>query len=71
MVDNAALVVSVKNRTVITALGANEAANTVFTNIESAMVVPGGPGPVAADRSGRVRQSTGRARVPTHGRAWR
>ncbi len=41
LMDGIALVVSVPNRTVITALGTNEAANTVFTNIDSAVVVPG------------------------------
>ena len=43
LMDNVAYVVSVPNRTVITALGANEAANTVFTNIDSAVVVPDSP----------------------------
>ena len=43
LMDDVALVVSVPNRTVITALGKNEAANTVFTNIDSAVVVPGSP----------------------------
>lgn len=43
LMDGVALVVSVPNRTVITALGTNEAAETVFTNIDSAVVVPGSP----------------------------
>ena len=65
LMDNVALVVSVPNRTVITALDTSEAASTVFTNIDSAVVVPGSPaspntpnpgpdpmrgGPRAADR---------------------
>ena len=41
LMDGVALVVSVPNRTVITALGTNESDNTVFTNIDSAVVVPG------------------------------
>ena len=43
LMDKVALVVSVPNRTVITALGPDESANTVFTNIDSAVVVPGAP----------------------------
>lgn len=43
LMDKVALVVSVPNRTVITALGTDESANTVFTNIDSAVVVPGAP----------------------------
>ena len=43
LMDKVALVVSVPNRTVITAVGTNEAGNTVFTNIDSAVVVPGSP----------------------------
>lgn len=41
LMDGVALVVSVPNRTVITALGTNESDNTVITNIDSAVVVPG------------------------------
>lgn len=38
MVDNSAFVVSVKNRTVITAIDANQMRDHVFTNIDSAVV---------------------------------
>lgn len=40
LLDRVALVVNVPNRTVITALPNPEAGNTVFTNIDSAVVVP-------------------------------
>jgi len=40
LLDRVALVVNVPNRTVITALPNQEAGNTVFTNIDSAVVVP-------------------------------
>jgi len=40
LLDKAALVVNVPNRTVITAMGRNELASHVFTNIDSAVVVP-------------------------------
>lgn len=39
LMDKLALVVSVPNRTVITAMGQNELRDTVFTNIDSAVVV--------------------------------
>ncbi|HEY3783290.1 MAG TPA: TIGR02530 family flagellar biosynthesis protein [Fimbriimonadaceae bacterium] len=39
MVDNVALVVSVKNRTVITAVDKDNLKDNVFTNIDSAVVV--------------------------------
>lgn len=39
MVDNAALVVSVKNRTVITAVDQGALKENVFTNIDSAVIV--------------------------------
>lgn len=39
MVDNVALVVSVKNRTVITAVDKDNLKENVFTNIDSAVVV--------------------------------
>jgi flagellar operon protein len=39
MVDNVALVVSVKNRTVITAVDKDSLKDNVFTNIDSAVVV--------------------------------
>lgn len=39
MVDNVALVVSVKNRTVITAVDQNHLKDNVFTNIDSAVIV--------------------------------
>jgi flagellar operon protein len=39
MVDDVALVVSVKNRTVITAVDKSSLKNNVFTNIDSAVVV--------------------------------
>ncbi|MFY9234830.1 MAG: TIGR02530 family flagellar biosynthesis protein [Fimbriimonadaceae bacterium] len=39
MVDDVALVVSVKNRTVITALDKAQLQNNVFTNIDSAVIV--------------------------------
>jgi len=39
MVDNAALVVSVKNRTVITAVDQAHLKENVFTNIDSAVIV--------------------------------
>ena len=39
MVDNVALVVSVKNRTVITAVDKGNLKDNVFTNIDSAVVV--------------------------------
>ncbi len=39
MVDNAALVVSVKNRTVITAVDQAHLKDNVFTNIDSAVIV--------------------------------
>ena len=40
LMDRLALVVNVPNRTVITVLPANEAGHNVFTNIDSAVVVP-------------------------------
>ena len=39
LVDNAALVVSIKNRTVITAVDKESLTDNVFTNIDSAVVV--------------------------------
>lgn len=39
MVDNVALVVSVKNRTVITAVDQDNLKDNVFTNIDSAVIV--------------------------------
>ena len=39
MVDDVALVVSVKNRTVITAVGQDQLKDNVFTNIDSAVIV--------------------------------
>ncbi len=39
MVDDVALVVSVKNRTVITAVDQNHLKENVFTNIDSAVIV--------------------------------
>src|SRR5579871_2687178 len=39
MVDNVALVVSVKNRTVITAVDQGHLKDNVFTNIDSAVIV--------------------------------
>lgn len=39
MVDNVALVVSVKNRTVITAVDSEHLRDNVFTNIDSAVIV--------------------------------
>ena len=39
MVDNVALVVSVKNRTVITAVDQESLKDNVFTNIDSAVIV--------------------------------
>jgi len=39
MVDNAALVVSIKNRTVITAVDQEHLKENVFTNIDSAVIV--------------------------------
>ncbi|MBI1333948.1 MAG: flagellar protein [Armatimonadetes bacterium] len=39
LVDNAALVVSIKNRTVITAVDKDSLKDNVFTNIDSAVVV--------------------------------
>ena len=39
LVDNAALVVSIKNRTVITAVDQAQLKENVFTNIDSAMIV--------------------------------
>jgi len=39
MVDNVALVVSIKNRTVITAVDKDNLKDNVFTNIDSAVVV--------------------------------
>lgn len=39
MVDDVALVVSIKNRTVITAVDKSSLKNNVFTNIDSAVVV--------------------------------
>lgn len=39
MVDNAALVVSIKNRTVITAVDQQHLKDNVFTNIDSAVIV--------------------------------
>lgn len=41
LIDRLALVVSVPNRTVITALELHEAENAVFTNIDSVVVVAG------------------------------
>ncbi len=40
LTDRVALVVNVPNRTVITAMSTKEAGNAVFTNIDSAVVVP-------------------------------
>jgi len=42
LMDQMALVVSVPNRTVITVAPTSELKNTVFTNIDSAVVVPEG-----------------------------
>lgn len=39
MVDDVALVVSVRNRTVITAVGQSQLKDNVFTNIDSAVIV--------------------------------
>lgn len=39
MVDDVALVVSVRNRTVITAVGQDQLKDNVFTNIDSAIIV--------------------------------
>lgn len=39
LVDNVALVVNVKNRTVITALGRENEAENIFTNIDGAVIV--------------------------------
>ncbi len=39
MIDDVALVVSVKNRTVITAVDQDNLKNNVFTNIDSAVIV--------------------------------
>ena len=39
LVDNAALVVSIKNRTVITAVDQAHLKENVFTNIDSAVIV--------------------------------
>lgn len=39
MVDDVALVVSVRNRTVITAVGQDQLKDNVFTNIDSAVIV--------------------------------
>lgn len=39
MVDDVALVVSVRNRTVITAVGQDQLKENVFTNIDSAVIV--------------------------------
>lgn len=39
MIDNAALVVSIKNRTVITAVDQEHLKENVFTNIDSAVIV--------------------------------
>jgi flagellar operon protein len=38
MMDDTAMVVSIKNRTVITALGRDQARDNVFTNIDSAVI---------------------------------
>jgi flagellar operon protein len=38
MLDETAMVVSVQNRTVITALGMHQAKENVFTNIDSAVI---------------------------------
>lgn len=45
VMDRVALVVNVPNRTVITALATGETENSVFTNIDSAVVVPGSQAP--------------------------
>ncbi|MES1228288.1 MAG: TIGR02530 family flagellar biosynthesis protein, partial [Armatimonadota bacterium] len=39
MVDSVAMVVSVRNRTVITAVGQDQLKDNVFTNIDSAVIV--------------------------------
>ena len=39
MVDNVALVVSIRNRTVITAVDKDHLKDNVFTNIDSALIV--------------------------------
>lgn len=43
LIDRTALVVNIPNRTVITVLSAEEAAGNVFTNIDSAVVLPDVP----------------------------
>lgn len=40
LLDKAALIVNVPNRTVVTAVGTGELSNSVFTNIDSAVVIP-------------------------------
>ncbi|WP_390883495.1 hypothetical protein [Heyndrickxia oleronia] len=39
IVNNAALIVSAKNETVITAMNLQEASNQIFTNINGAIIV--------------------------------
>lgn len=51
LLDRAALVVSIPNRTVITAMSRDEAAQNVFTQIDSAVVVPSGPAAESNHRS--------------------
>ena len=48
LMDKLALVVSVPNRTVITAMSQHELNDTVFTNIDSAVVVPQGTAATSA-----------------------
>lgn len=49
LIDRTALVVNIPNRTVITVMAADEAAGTVFTNIDSAVVLSESPqAPIAA-----------------------
>ena len=42
LLDDLALIVNIPSRTVVTAIGSDGARGTVFTNIDSAVVAPGG-----------------------------
>jgi len=52
LMDKMALVVSVPNRTVITAMSQHEMGDTVFTNIDSAVVVGKDPAAALPARTG-------------------
>lgn len=65
LLDQAALVVSIPNRTVITAMTMDEAGQTVITNIDSAVLARSAPAPeTATDGLDPMRGSPGAAERP-------